>query len=127
MRTAARPLHPPSAPRSQRDWLTVLALLLLALLLAGSGDARQQVSTEEGSEREWTGTIESVETQSKTLLLRTDEGSRKLLYDEATEILENGERVEVSRLEPGTAVRVDAVKRGFDFVAVQIVIEAEPE
>jgi hypothetical protein len=35
--------------------------------------------------------------------------------------------VEVSRLEPGTAVRVDAVKRGFDFVAVQIVIEAEPE
>jgi len=110
-------------------WKTVgqVAALLLTVLLFAPALPAQQVSAEEGAEREWTGAIDSVETQSHTILMQTDEGIRKLLYDDATEIFERGERVDVSRLEPGVAVRVDAVKRGFDFVAVQIVVDPAQE
>ena len=96
---------------------------VLALLVIASALPAQQVTAGEGAERQWTGVIDSVETQSRTLLLRTDKAIRKLLYDDSTHVLEDGERVDVSRLEPGTTVRVDVVKRGFDFVAVQIVVE----
>jgi hypothetical protein len=109
--------------RSPSSLRPVVAVLVAALAFVAAGALAQAVSAEEGAEREWTGTIDSVETQSRTLLLQTDEAIRKLLYEDSTEIVEDGERVDVSRLEPGTPVRVDAVKRGFDFVAVRIVIE----
>jgi hypothetical protein len=108
-----------------RDLRALLALAALLALLGASAGAGQPVSTPDGAEREWTGTIESVETQTRTLLLHTGEGTRKLLYEPEVEILEGGERVDVTRLEPGARVRVDVVKRGFDFVAVLIVLEAE--
>ena len=109
---------------------SALFVALLAFSTAARTQERGDATIEDGTTVTWAGTIDAVETQSRSLLLRLDDGTRKLLYEPTLEIVEHGSELDLEvgldRLEKGTLVQVEAVRRGFDFVATRITIDPPP-
>jgi hypothetical protein len=95
-----------------------------AVLAALAGILASPAAGERTSPQRSEGVLEAVDTQMRTVEIRNGGAREKIAFDEATEIVRNGEKLRPSKLGRGSRLRIDWTRRGPRIVATRIEVVA---